>query len=242
MSWFLVHSICSVLAALLAIILGISSWRRKFKHHKLLAWAMAFFAVIGLIGSFEYGIAFSLNNLFSAYQLHNLLGFAALFSSVLPFFFRKSKFHCQVAYLAAFLAALSILSGFAAYYPLIVGFSPVVATAVPTAIPTASATAYIVPSASVVSSALPSVLPSVLPSLAPSAAAGCITLQQMQAMNRCVFAVDDTIYDMSNMPGWGSGSHYGHLCGGSITKQELLALAPSHTDSRYFGPVVGKLC
>lgn len=224
MFWFLLHSICSVLAALLAIFLGISAFRKDFKHHRGAAFAMLVFALIGLLGSFFYGFSIDWTNIFSASQLHSIFGFAALLCSLLPFLFRKSRFHCWIAYLAAFLAALSILTGLLAYSAIIfAAFSAPVLNL----------------TSNIDSNALASALPSA--QAAPSLGA-CITFDQMRSMNRCVFAVDKTVYDMSNMPGWQSGGHYGHLCGGSITKSELLALAPSHTSAKYFGPVAGHLC
>lgn len=106
------HWVPSAIAAFLTIFLAFVKDRRK---HKILGFAMAFFAVIGLAGYLTSGN--SEMTAFNMHTLHSWLGVCALLVSlcnfVLVVFFKRkfSSQHCWVGYLAALLSFVALLFG-----------------------------------------------------------------------------------------------------------------------------------
>ena len=50
----------------------------------------------------------------------------------------------------------------------------------------------------------------------------CIELIELNDSSQCLVAVDGLVYDMTNMPRWGSGTHYDYGCGGNYSKDYLV--------------------
>jgi len=67
----------------------------------------------------------------------------------------------------------------------------------------------------------------------------CLYLEELLADDRCLVVVDELVYDMSSMPRWESGQHFDYACGGVYDKSKL---PDSHEASKYYGPVIGRLC
>jgi DMSO/TMAO reductase YedYZ molybdopterin-dependent catalytic subunit len=105
------HWIPSAIAAVLTI--ALVSTKGKFQH-KALAYAMAFFALLGLLGFVLEG-DFNLLTL-DVHGIHIWLGIAALLASLLTFatgYIYKEKFskHCTIGYVAACLSFAALFSG-----------------------------------------------------------------------------------------------------------------------------------
>jgi DMSO/TMAO reductase YedYZ molybdopterin-dependent catalytic subunit len=102
----------SAIAAVLTILLA---FVKNKKQHKILGFAMAFFAVIGLAGYIQQG-DFDITTL-DVHGFHILLGTGAMLASLYNFvarvFIKKkwSSQHCWVGYLAAFLSFAALLIG-----------------------------------------------------------------------------------------------------------------------------------
>ncbi|MEM3399727.1 MAG: hypothetical protein QXP42_02760 [Candidatus Micrarchaeia archaeon] len=119
--YFVLHSITAVSAAILILYLGVQFSMRKPQYHKEIAYFMAIAGFVSLASSFLYGISFDIN----LRGLHNLLGFASFLLSLMPFitaYFGRQP-HCALGYITAFLAVLSIISGFVAYWDVLVRFA-----------------------------------------------------------------------------------------------------------------------
>jgi DMSO/TMAO reductase YedYZ molybdopterin-dependent catalytic subunit len=105
------HWVPSAVAAILTILLVFASDRNK---HRALSYAMAFSALVGLIG-FVTGQRFDLFG-FDVHTFHAWIGVAALLVSLYNFvrsFFEKkrSRLHCRIGYVAAVLSFMALLIG-----------------------------------------------------------------------------------------------------------------------------------
>jgi DMSO/TMAO reductase YedYZ molybdopterin-dependent catalytic subunit len=106
------HWIPSVLAAVFTILLA---FVKDKSVHNALSYAMAFFALIGLLGYISQG-SFNLLS-FNIHALHAWLGTVALLLSLYTFidglFFKKkaSLRHCRIGYIAAVFAFIALLIG-----------------------------------------------------------------------------------------------------------------------------------
>ncbi len=106
------HWIPSVIAAVLTIMLVSTKGKRQ---HRILAYATAFFALLGLLGFVLEG-DFNLLTL-DVHGIHIWLGIAALLTSILTFATsgylnkKRSPKHCVIGYVAACLSFAALLSG-----------------------------------------------------------------------------------------------------------------------------------
>ncbi|MDD5417782.1 MAG: hypothetical protein PHW96_02735 [Candidatus Nanoarchaeia archaeon] len=232
--WFWTHTISSIVAFVLVIILDLQcivggvlrkiSLRKKSKkekkqmqkeavmtirYHKEFAIAMLFALIVSLISSLFYGftITFDFTDIFN---LHYWFGFGAFVFALLPFpiiyILKRSPLHYPVAYISGIFMILAVITGFMAYGPMMKSYFP--------------------------DSGLP----------IETGELECMTLEQINSTERCLVAVDSVVYDMTNMPRWGSGKHYDYFCGGNYTKEYILSIVPSHAADKYYGAVAGTLC
>lgn len=206
---------------LLILVLAFQGIRRDFRFHKHLSFLLVPTSIASLYGSLAFGFSFDL----SPYGLHNLFGFAAFFASIIPFAIYISRkklntYHCLPAYVAAIFAILALISGLIAYAPIL--------------LPQASATPA----------------PTPVSFVSPIATPECMPIAEFESSERCLFAIDGTIYDMTEMRTWSDGGHFNaHVCRTSMTQAELDSMLAeagirTHQESqaRYWGPVVGTLC
>lgn len=70
----------------------------------------------------------------------------------------------------------------------------------------------------------------------------CFESSQLNNSPKCLVAIDGLVHDMTNMPKWEGGEHYGHICGGNYSKEEIIESIPSHAGAKYYGPIIGRLC
>lgn len=74
------------------------------------------------------------------------------------------------------------------------------------------------------------------------AALQCVSKEKLKTDSRCLVAVDNVVYDMSNMRLWSKSGHYQHTCNSEINTT-VTPLPATHVYSlKYFGLVVGKIC
>ncbi len=67
----------------------------------------------------------------------------------------------------------------------------------------------------------------------------CISREQLNGETGCLVAVNGIVYNMEGMDRWSRSSHFDCQCGGEYTIHMLPA---SHSQAKYYGSVVGKLC
>ncbi|MBI5229497.1 hypothetical protein HY991_05270 [Candidatus Micrarchaeota archaeon] len=115
--YFVLHTLSSIIAAFLIIWLAVGSALQKTRLHKQIAYAMAASGIISLVFSLAYGFSFSL----TLRGIHHTFGFISLGLSLVPFLVKHSKnrLHCNLAYMAAAFAVLSIITGIIAYWSVI---------------------------------------------------------------------------------------------------------------------------
>lgn len=228
--WFIVHFIASLVAFTLIIILDMQCILRRIlcgkpekgkkslntlKYHKEMSFVMLASGVISLIASFSYGFGMDFD--FSdVFNLHYWFGFGSLIFSLLPFLviyvFKKTSWHNTIAYISGILVVLAIVTGFIAYTPRLAVFFD-----------------------SLVISAFESLNPS-------NVSETCITLEQLNSSETCLVSVDNIVHDMTAMPRWGSRKHFDYLCGGNYTLEYIVSIVPTHSNTKYYGPVAGELC
>ncbi|MEM0475810.1 MAG: hypothetical protein QW343_03375 [Candidatus Norongarragalinales archaeon] len=219
--YFWLHAIPSAIAALLIVVLAVQCRLRKLARHKLTAYAMAFFGLLGLAGFLLNGVKFSLS--FSVYALHDFAGIASLLTSLAPFFIIKfgdgvfSPKHYACGYAASLFAVVALTSGLVAYAPTIASLL----------FPTDSLQ-LIQPPSSIVAASSPS----------PSRTT-CVSREELRSVNACWVAVDGVVYDMTGMPKWSGGMHFDCKCNSEYSSSELPS---THSSKRYYGRVVGLLC
>ena len=105
------HWLPSAIAAILTIVLVLV---RNKKYHRYIGILMAFFAVLGLAGYLQSG-GYQLAAL-DSHAVHAIVGSAALILSLFVFAVmaarrKGSRLHCWLGYLAALLAAASLVMG-----------------------------------------------------------------------------------------------------------------------------------
>jgi len=245
MDWFVFHALTASAAFVLIVFLALQCrFRLAFRYHKHVSILMVLFGLASLAGSLGYGFILGLD--LNLYQLHNLTGFASLFTSLGSFvlaLFRKRflGLHIKLAYIAAVFAVLAMLTALVYYWDYMFGFQ-------------SRGTSSLGPSS-------PGELQSSVSGpqtvdLGPGSADGpdpglatenltCMTLGELESDPRCLFEMDGIVYDMTGMEMWQSGQHFGHMCNTRMDEALRRRLPPTHFDTsnpKYFGPVVAKLC
>lgn len=120
------HWVPSAIASALVIVMAFVNVK---PYHKYIAFAMAFFALLGLAGFLTEGSMSPIG--LNVHSFHIISGIAAFVLSLCVFLRNvasrqeKKPAHCMLGYLAAFLALLSILSGFSIMFGLFQQPAPV---------------------------------------------------------------------------------------------------------------------
>lgn len=117
MDSFWLHTISSIISAVLIIYLSLSCRFNKLRFHKLVSIVMALTGVVSLVSSFVYGFTLELS--INLIQFHYYSGFVSLILSLIPFFrylVKKSEWHYRFGDYASVFAAISLVTGFVNYW------------------------------------------------------------------------------------------------------------------------------
>lgn len=123
--FFWLHTLSSIIACVFIVYLSLSC-RFKFYNkliHKWLGISVGVLGLVSLVSSLFYGFSFDLR--FEPSSVHVYAGFASLILSELPFLryvIKSSKWHYRLGDFAAFFALVSLITGFIAYWSVLLGY------------------------------------------------------------------------------------------------------------------------